>query len=106
MIEKKISKNRIAVEKALMYNGLTKRFDILVYDEATQPYIIVECKAPQIKINQAVFDQAATYNFIFRAPFLVVTNGLETHVCAMDYDAQTFRFLKEEEWDMPKTSDV
>ncbi len=98
MLEKKISKNRIAVEKVLTYNGLTKRFDILIYDADTKPLIIVECKAPKIKISQAVFNQAATYNFIFRAPFLVVTNGLETHACAMDYEAETFRFLGEEEW--------
>jgi hypothetical protein len=88
-------KNRISIEKQLIINTLQKRFDILVFDEHTKPYMIVECKAPYIKITDDVFRQAATYNFELKAPLLVVTNGIETYCCKMNYEDKTFVFLSE-----------
>ena len=88
------SKNAISIEKMLIVNGLQKRFDILVYDENTKPFLIVECKSPKIKITDDVFRQAAVYNFELQAPYLVVCNGLETYCCKMDYEKKTFEFLE------------
>ncbi len=89
------SKNSISVEKMLIINGLQKRFDMLIYDENTQPFLIVECKSPKIKITDDVFRQAAVYNFELKAPYLVVCNGLETYCCKMNYEAKNFEFLEE-----------
>ena len=88
------SKNAISIEKMLIVNGLQKRFDILVYDENTKPFLIVECKSPKIKITDDVFRQAAVYNFELQAPYLVVCNGLETYCCKMDYEKKSFEFLE------------
>ena len=88
------SKNTISIEKMLIINGLQKRFDILVYDENTKPFLIVECKSPKIKITDDVFRQASVYNFELQAPYLVVCNGLETYCCKMDYVEKTFEFLE------------
>ena len=52
----------IAVEKQLIINGLKKRCDAIIYNNMAQPIVIVEFKAPNITINQEVFDQAAVYN--------------------------------------------
>src|SRR5690242_18422847 len=52
----------IALEKSLTLNGLKKRFDILVYDAAHQPWMLVECKAPQVVLNDAVLQQVLRYN--------------------------------------------
>ena len=87
-------KNAISIEKMLIINGLQKRFDILVYDENTKPFLIVECKSPKIKITDDVFRQASVYNFELQAPYLVVCNGLETYCCKMDYAEKTFEFLE------------
>ena len=87
-------KNAISIEKMLIINSLQKRFDILVYDENTKPFLIVECKSPKIKITDDVFRQAAVYNFELQAPYLVVCNGLETYCCKMDYGEKTFEFLE------------
>lgn len=91
--EKNINKNKIAVEKQLIINGLQKRFDILVYDDNFNTNTLIECKAPNIEINENTFFQASTYNLALKAPFLIVTNGLNTYHCSIDFDAQSFTFL-------------
>ncbi|AUC83981.1 restriction endonuclease subunit R [Polaribacter sp. ALD11] len=93
--EKKYPTSLIALEKQLTINNRKKRTDILVFNTEGKPDIIVECKAPQIKITQATFDQIARYNLKLRANFLIVTNGLEHFYCKMDFENETYIFLKE-----------
>lgn len=88
-------KGKIAVEKMLTVNGLNKRFDILVYDTATKPFLLVECKAPDVKITEAAFKQIATYNLPLQVPYLLVTNGVVSYCCQMDYLAGKFSFLND-----------
>ena len=96
LIKKKTyNKNRIAIEKSLMVNGLPKRWDILVYDELTNPWMLIECKAPTVKISQDTFDQIARYNLSLNVPYLLVTNGLQSYCCEIDYQNQTYEFLDE-----------
>ena len=55
----------------------------------------MECKAPHIKITQDTFDQIARYNLKLNANYLVVTNGLEHFYCKMDFENETYVFLKD-----------
>lgn len=75
--QQKVSKNLTAVEYGLQYNRRKKRIDILVFDTAGKPYLMVECKAPQIKLSQNVIFQIATYNAQFLLPELCITNGID-----------------------------
>lgn len=93
--EKAYSKNFIAVEKGLKVNELDKRFDLLIYDPDTQPFMLVECKAPTVKITQDVFRQIAIYNMAFQVDFLLVTNGIQTYCCKMDYQEKSWEFLND-----------
>ena len=93
--EKKYPVSLIAIEKQLTINNRKKRTDILVFNTDGNPDIIVECKAPQIKITQATFDQIARYNLKLKANYLIVTNGLEHFYCRMDFEKETYIFLKE-----------
>ncbi len=93
--EKSYPKNCLSVEKMLIINGLQKRFDILVYDRQTQPHLLVECKAPNVPVTQDTFRQVAIYNLSFRAKYLLVTNGLQTFCCEMEYEGPSWRFLEE-----------
>lgn len=68
----------IALEKALLVNELKKRFDVLVYDSRHQPWLLVECKAPQVVLDAAVLQQALRYNIAVPVPYLVITNGNAT----------------------------
>lgn len=95
MDEKKYPISLIAIEKQLTINNRKKRTDILIFNTDGNPDIIVECKAPQIKITQATFDQIARYNLKLKANYLIVTNGLEHFYCKMDFEKETYIFLKE-----------
>ena len=74
----------LRIEGGLSYNQLAKRSDIVVYDRAGGPWMVVECKAPALKLNQLVINQAATYNHTLRAKYVVVTNGVGHVICAID----------------------
>lgn len=93
--EKKFPNALIAIEKQLKVNNIKKRSDILVFNSNGEPHIIVECKAPSIKITQDTFDQIARYNLKLKAKFLIVTNGLEHFCCKMDFENEAYIFLKE-----------
>jgi hypothetical protein len=93
--EKNYPPTLIAIEKQVVVNNLKKRSDILVFNKEGNPDIIVECKAPKIKITQATFDQIARYNLKLSANFLIVTNGLTHFYCKMDFKKETYVFLKE-----------
>lgn len=87
--------NRIRVEAGFTLNGLQKRSDIIVFDAAIKPWLLVECKSPKVPLTQATFEQAARYNLQWQAPFLAVTNGLATFCCALDFEKQGFEYLSE-----------
>jgi hypothetical protein len=84
----------IAVEAGLTYNQLKKRTDVLVYDKQGNPYLMVECKAPDVKITQDAFDQIARYNMVFKVKYLVVTNGMNHFCCMMDYTTNSYSYLE------------
>lgn len=96
--EKKYPVSLIALEKQLVVNNLKKRTDIVIYNKLGVPDIIVECKAPHIKISQDTFDQIARYNLKLKANYLIVTNGIEHYYCRMDFENETYIFLN----DIPK----
>ncbi|WP_299007365.1 type I restriction enzyme HsdR N-terminal domain-containing protein [uncultured Tenacibaculum sp.] len=85
----------IAIEKQLVINNLKKRTDIVVFTSDGHPNIIVECKAPHIKINQDTFDQIARYNLKLDADYLIVTNGLQHFFCMLDKENETYVFLRD-----------
>ncbi len=93
--EKKHPTSLIAIEKQVVVNNQKKRTDILVFNRKGEHEILVECKAPSIKITQATFDQIARYNLKLKANYLIVTNGLEHFYCKMDFKKETYIFLKE-----------
>lgn len=92
--EKNYPVSLIAIEKQIKVNNLCKRTDILVFNSKGFPNIIVECKAPNNKLNQTVFDQIARYNLTLDAEYLMLTNGLEHYYCAMDKKNECYVFLE------------
>ena len=83
----------VNVEKELKVNLLSKRYDVVIFKPDGNIKLIVECKAPKIKINQDTFDQIARYNLALNAEYLMVTNGLNHYYCQMDYQAEKYVFL-------------
>lgn len=95
LAEKKCNRNRIAIEKMLKVNGMTKRCDILIFQHDMQPWLLIECKAPSVPLSEATFRQVAVYNLPLQVDYLMVTNGQTTYCCKMDYEEKTFHFLSE-----------
>jgi hypothetical protein len=93
--EKDYSSSLIAVEMTLEYNRLSFRADVVVYNRNIEPLMIVECKAPEVKIRQEHFDQIARYNMQLRVKYLIVTNGIDHYVCRVDFENGVYAFLKE-----------
>ena len=65
----------IAVEKEIQLGELKKRFDVLVYDSNHQPWMMIECKAGEIKLDDTVFHQVLRYNMSVPVEFIIITNG-------------------------------
>ncbi|MCY7409854.1 MAG: type I restriction enzyme HsdR N-terminal domain-containing protein [Chitinophagales bacterium] len=91
----KYPRSRIAAEMKIKLNGLTKRCDLVVFDKSGNPFLIVECKAPEIKITQKTFDQIARYNLTLNVKYLVVSNGNKHFCCAIDAVEMKYEFLDE-----------
>jgi hypothetical protein len=52
----------------------------MVYGPQGLPMMLVECKGSTVPITGAVLNQALIYNRSVKAPYLVLTNGME-HFC-------------------------
>jgi Type I restriction enzyme R protein N terminus (HSDR_N) len=71
------SKAMMRTESGVAVGNLQKRSDIVVYNSAGNPWLVVECKAPFIALTDATLQQALHYNSSLKAPFLALTNGIE-----------------------------
>lgn len=92
---KKYPQSLMAVEKQITVNSIFFRFDLVVYQNSGKPYLIAEFKAPGVKITQQAFDQVVRYNMALKVKLVIVSNGLQHFICAIDYEKGTYRFLKE-----------
>ena len=93
--EKKYKSQLIAIEKKIILNNLTKRFDIIAYDNNGDPNLLVECKAPNIAIRQETFDQILSYNRVINSKYLMITNGIIHYYCKIDNIDNKINFLKD-----------
>lgn len=75
--EKKYPASLLAIEKGIELNGLKKRCDIIVFKDSL-PWLIVECKEPNVPLSEDTFMQIIRYNMVLQVPYLVITNGNHT----------------------------
>jgi len=81
----KYPKSLISVERGLRYNQLQKRSDITIFDRSGNAWMIVECKSPEVNLDQKSVLQVAVYNADVNAKYVSVSNGIK-HVC---YETKT-----------------
>jgi type I site-specific restriction endonuclease len=75
--EKKIALGLISVEKEIILNGTKKRYDVVVYTHQLTPHLVIECKAPEVALDESVLEQALRYNLELKAPYFMISNGLK-----------------------------
>ena len=95
LINHGVSKNHTGVKKKIIVNKLTKRFDVVVFKRDGSVKLLVECKAPNIKIDQKVFDQTSIYNMNLNSEFVMTTNGLVHYFFKIDNSSKTYNFIKD-----------
>ncbi len=83
----------LANEVSLQVGQKQLRADSVLYHPDLQPRMIIEYKAPGIKITQKVFEQAYAYNTLLQVDYLIVSNGLEHYCCKIDYKGKKYLFL-------------
>jgi hypothetical protein len=92
--EMKYPRSLLRIESGLTYNGLQKRSDILVYNREGNPWMIVECKAPDQKLTQHAIKQVAVYNTTLKTKYVTVTNGLQHYCYEVDWLESKTSFLQ------------
>lgn len=83
---RKIPQVRMMSEVPFEYNSMQYRADILVYDRNLNPEILVECKAPSVRIDRSVIDQVVRYTRVLKVKAIMVTNGATTIFFRKDGD--------------------
>lgn len=82
-------------EYAFNYNRMRYRADIVVFARDLSPLMLVECKAPSVKIDRRTAEQAVRYNMALNVRYILITNGRESYFCEKSEDGTAYRFLKE-----------
>lgn len=78
--EYKIPKGWISVEKTVKYNQQNRRYDIVVYKDAQTPFLVIECKAPEIAITNDVLLQVSMYHSQLPSQYIMISNGMNTYL--------------------------
>jgi len=87
-------KTLIAVEKKIKVGAMDKRFDIVVYNRNHEPWMLVECKAPEVFIDQTTLFQLLNYQRTIQCDYWVMSNGHQ-HFCADARNVQAISWLTE-----------
>ena len=96
--QKDIPESHLSVERQITVNGLTRRYDLVVFDRAGAPWLVIECKAPQVELTQTVVEQVGRYNKTLRAPYISVSNGRQHFFFQIDFETEKITYLE----DMPE----
>lgn len=84
----------IAIERQVKFGKLSKRYDIVVHDRNQQAWLMVECKAPEVPVNQSTLHQLLQYHSQLPCPYWLLSNGIESH-CADACDVKAIRWMDE-----------
>lgn len=88
-------KQLLGKEIGLKVGTMSKRADALLYDRQLRPQMLIECKAPEVRLSDEVLMQAIRYNMALSVPYLLLSNGLEHVVYHIDYTEQSYHNLSE-----------
>ena len=95
IVEKHYSASLIAVEAGVKVNNNPQRADLVVFGRMGLPVLVVEFKAPDVKISQQTFDQIVRYNMQLKVNYLIVSNGIQHYCCKLNFAENTYAFLPE-----------
>ena len=71
---KKYPASLLSIEKEIQLGELKKRCDVVVYKN-DKPWMIIECKQPDVRLTEATLMQIIQYNMVNLCSYLIITNG-------------------------------
>lgn len=83
----------MASEYSIKFNKMTYRCDLVAFNKALEPQLIVECKAPNIPLTKEVLEQIMRYNLVLRVKNLIITNGVTTFACELNSVTGQYEFV-------------
>ena len=92
--DKKFPKPLLFVEHAIEVNGMNRRCDVTVFNRNTKPALILECKSFDVELSQKTLEQVAQYNMELRVPFVIISNGITTHGCKINFEKNDFELIE------------
>lgn len=92
----------MANEIGIRLNDTFKRCDTVVFHSDGSPLIIIEYKAPEVNIDQEVFNQIVRYNMSLKADYLIVSNGYVNFCGKVNYSDRSILFLDQ----IPKYEEI
>jgi hypothetical protein len=91
--ELKYPEGLIKLEYSFTVNNQSVRSDVIVFSRDGKPLLLVECKAPSVKIGNETLNQAGRYNIVTKTNWLVVTNGLQHLCCTINFETREINFV-------------
>ncbi|MDD2595300.1 MAG: type I restriction enzyme HsdR N-terminal domain-containing protein [Bacteroidales bacterium] len=85
----------MASEYSFTFNRLQYRADIVVFDRTLNPLVLVECKAPSVRIDQNAVDQVIRYNSVLKVRFIFITNGKTSYLCAWNSNEGHYDYVSQ-----------
>ena len=92
---KGIPETRMESEWGFTYNRRRYRADIVAFDRELRPQLLVECKAPGVRIDEKVIEQVVRYARVLPVRHIMVTTGTVTHLLARNEADGSYAFLAE-----------
>ncbi|MEO6894387.1 MAG: type I restriction enzyme HsdR N-terminal domain-containing protein [Ginsengibacter sp.] len=75
LLQKKVPSSLISVEKGIKLGDLKKRYDLVIYNRQTLPWMIIECKEMNVALSEKTMEQILRYHISIPAQYLIITNG-------------------------------
>lgn len=84
----------LSVEKQIEVNGMEKRFDMVIYNRRHKPWMLVECKSPEVMLSESTLMQLLNYQSHIQCRYWLLTNGHQTF-CADAENIEDIKWLTE-----------
>lgn len=84
----------IKTEVELQYGDFKKKADIVVYTKDIEIFMVIECKAASIPLNNKHLQQVMNYAIALEAAYILLTNGKNTYIASIDSEKKTLSYVK------------
>lgn len=84
----------IAVEKKIAVGKMARRFDLTVFDREHKPWLLAECKEPEVTLSEETLFQLLHYHRALPCRYWLISNGHQ-HFCADARDLNHIHWMEE-----------